>query len=152
MDLTLKRIKVWTSPGSVDFDNSRRLNAATVEVPFSSHREHFQELVASNKHPTNLGKDERQRHGTLMLKPGVYLIEFNEKVDVPLHLIGQIFVRSSLFRSGALLSAGVMDSGYKGVVSGCHAAGVKPPWLASHCIEFAWHLPPICQRKLSFSK
>ena len=39
-------------------------------------------------------------------------------VDVPLNLMGQIFVRSSLFRSGALLSAGVMDSGYRGAVGG----------------------------------
>ena len=51
-----------------------------------------------------------------MLKPGAYLVEFNETVDVPLSLMGQIFVRSSLFRSSALLSAGVMDSGYKGAV------------------------------------
>lgn len=52
-----------------------------------------------------------------MLKPGAYLVEFNETVDTPLSLMGQIFVRSSLFRSGALLSVGVMDSGYKGAVS-----------------------------------
>lgn len=51
-----------------------------------------------------------------MLKRGAYLVEFNETVNVPLDLMGQIFVRSSLFRSGALLSAGVMDSGYEGAV------------------------------------
>lgn len=51
-----------------------------------------------------------------MLKRGAYLVEVNEMVDVPLDLMGQIFVRSSLFRSGALLSAGVMDSGYQGAV------------------------------------
>lgn len=32
--------------------------------------------------------------------------------------MGQLFVRSSLFRSGALLSAGVMDSGYEGAIGG----------------------------------
>lgn len=52
-----------------------------------------------------------------MLKSGAYLVKFNETVDTPLSLVGQIFVRSSLFRSGALLSAGLMDSGYKGAVS-----------------------------------
>ncbi len=52
-----------------------------------------------------------------MLKSDAYLVEFNETVDTPLSLVGQIFVRSSLFRSGALLSAGLMDSGYKGAVS-----------------------------------
>ena len=51
-----------------------------------------------------------------MLEPGAYLVEFTETVDTPLSVMGQIFVRSSLFRSGALLSAGVMDSGYKGAV------------------------------------
>lgn len=116
VDMTLKRIKAWTSAGSVDFDNSRRLNASTVEVPFSKHyHEHFQEPAIS-KSPTMLEKHGHERHESIMLEPGAYLIEFNEKVDVTLHLMGQIFVRSSLFRSGALLSAGVMDSGYKGVV------------------------------------
>ena len=47
---------------------------------------------------------------------GSYLVEFNESVDMPLEVMGQIFVRSSLFRSGALIHAGVMDSGYKGAV------------------------------------
>lgn len=45
-----------------------------------------------------------------------YFVDSNDSVDVPLDLMGQIFVRSSLSRSGALLSAGVMDSGYKGAV------------------------------------
>ena len=30
--------------------------------------------------------------------------------------MGQLFVRSSLFRSGALVSAGVMDAGYHGAI------------------------------------
>lgn len=32
--------------------------------------------------------------------------------------MGQLFVRSSLFRSGAHIHAGVMDSGYEGVIGG----------------------------------
>ncbi|OCK82257.1 hypothetical protein K432DRAFT_380611 [Lepidopterella palustris CBS 459.81] len=43
---------------------------------------------------------------------GSYLVKFNETVDVPLDVMGQIFVRSSLFRCGALLSTGVMDSAF----------------------------------------
>ncbi len=61
-------------------------------------------------------KHKQGSHESVMLESGAYLVEFNETVDVPLDLMGQIFVRSSLFRSGALLSAGVMDSGYKGAV------------------------------------
>ncbi|KAF2109588.1 dUTP diphosphatase [Lophiotrema nucula] len=47
---------------------------------------------------------------------GFYLVEFNELVSMPLDLMGQILVRSSLFRSGVLIHAGVMDSGYKGAI------------------------------------
>ncbi|KAL9124569.1 MAG: hypothetical protein Q9217_006108 [Psora testacea] len=121
VDLTLKRIKTWTSPGSVDFDNSLRLNGSTVEIPFVSQHEQFQNLPAQfhltlSNDPVMLKKHMHGRQESVMLKPGAYLVEFNEIVDTPLSLMGQIFVRSSLFRSGALLSAGVMDSGYKGAV------------------------------------
>lgn len=121
VDLTLKCIKTWTSPGSVDFDNSLRLNASAVEVPFISPHEQSQKLPAQFlqtlfNDPAILKKHMHERHESVMLKPGAYLVEFNETVDTPLSLMGQIFVRSSLFRSGALLSAGIMDSGYQGAV------------------------------------
>jgi len=121
VDLTLKRVKTWTSPGSVDFDNSLRLNASTVEIPFTSHHERFRNLSAQfhqaiPKDPAMFEKHKQGSHESVMLESGAYLVEFNETVDVPLDLMGQMFVRSSLFRSGALLSAGVMDSEYKGAV------------------------------------
>ncbi|KAM0794460.1 deoxyuridine 5'-triphosphate nucleotidohydrolase [Usnea florida] len=119
VDLTLKRIKTWTSPGSVDFDNTLRQNASAVEVPFISQHEqsqnlstHFLQTLFND--PAKLKKHERL--DSVLLNPGAYLVDFNETIDTPLSLMGQIFVRSSLFRSGALLSAGVMDSGYKGAV------------------------------------
>jgi dUTP pyrophosphatase len=37
-------------------------------------------------------------------------------VDTPLDAMGQLFVRRSLFRSGALVNAGVMDAGYQGAI------------------------------------
>jgi len=121
VDLTLKRIKTWTSPGSVDFDNSLRRNASAVEVPFISHQEQVQNLPARFVQaifhdPAMREKHMHGRHESVMLQPGAYLVDFNETVNMPLSVMGQIFVRSSLFRSGALLSAGVMDSGYKGAV------------------------------------
>ncbi|MCJ1231311.1 hypothetical protein MMC12_007988 [Toensbergia leucococca] len=122
VDLTLKRIKKWTSPGSIDFDNSLRLNASTVEIPFMSPLEQFRNLPARfrqdllSKDATILQKQMQGRRESVLLQPGAYLVEFNEMVDTPLTLMGQIFVRSSLFRSGAMLSAGVMDSGYTGAV------------------------------------
>lgn len=92
IDLSLRRVLRWTTPGVIDFDNKFRKAASTIEIPF--------ELPSNNIH----------------LKQGSYLVEFNETVDTPLDAMGQIFVRSSLFRSGAMISAGVMDSGYSGAV------------------------------------
>lgn len=89
VDLTLKRVMKWTSPGVIDLDNNLRKTASTEELHFRSR---------------------------LDLAQGSYLVEFNETVSVPLDVMGQVFVRSSLFRSGALIHAGVMDSGYEGVL------------------------------------
>ncbi|CAF9920087.1 hypothetical protein IMSHALPRED_004812 [Imshaugia aleurites] len=124
VDLTLKRIKTWTSPGVIDFDNSRRMKAATTPRPFLKRPRELERLAPQGEtcslpaSPASIAPEE-QTGGILesiFLRSGSYLVEFNESVDVPLDLVGQIFVRSSLFRSGALLSAGVMDSGYKGAV------------------------------------
>ena len=111
LDLSLKRVLQWTSSGTVDFDNTRRTTASTEEIPFV---ETPPQPPPTNCHFTSAVKDSDP--ASVTLPPGSYLVEFNETVDVPLDLMGQIFVRSSLFRSGALLSAGVMDSGYKGAV------------------------------------
>lgn len=92
VDLTLKRVLTWASAGAVDFDNRLRESASTEDVHM----------------PASLNG--------IHLSTGSYLVEFNETVSVPLDMMGQIFVRSSLFRSGALLNAGVMDSGYNGAV------------------------------------
>lgn len=103
IDLTLKRVLTWTSPGTIDFDNSQRQVARTSELPFESSNT---TTTTTTTKPTDC----------LHLPTGSYLIEFNERVAMPLDLMGQIFVRSSLFRSGALVHAGVMDSGYEGPV------------------------------------
>jgi dUTP pyrophosphatase len=69
-------------------------------------------------------------------------VEFNETVDMPLDVMGQIFVRSSLFQSGALLNAGVMDSGYKGTV-GALLQVVNPQglrlWKDSRVAQMLFH-------------
>ncbi|RLL93983.1 hypothetical protein CFD26_103738 [Aspergillus turcosus] len=93
VDLTLKRVLTWTSPGTIDLDNQRRQTASTNEIRFPA---------SSTPSPEDRFLD---------LQQGSYLVEFNETVSVPLDAMGQIFVRSSLFRSGVLLTAGVMDSG-----------------------------------------
>ncbi|KAM4066493.1 dUTPase domain-containing protein [Hirsutella rhossiliensis] len=97
VDLSLRRVLRWTSPATVDFDNARRQAAATAELPF---------------------RDQGAGTGTgsVALAQGAYLVEFNETVHVPLDCMGQVFVRSSLWRSGALLTAGVVDAGYEGAL------------------------------------
>jgi dUTP pyrophosphatase len=100
IDLTLKRMLVWKSSGVVDFGNNCRKSAETDALLFQPD--------AIVERPSDLG--------FIDLPLGSYLVEFNETVDMPLDMMGQIFVRSSLFRSGALLNAGVMDCGYKGTV------------------------------------
>jgi len=92
VDLSLRHVLKWTSSGTVDFSNEFRAGSTTTKIPFVN--------------------NPKQIH----LSAGSYLVEFNEDVDMPLNIMGQVFVRSSLWRSGALLSAGVMDSGYKGAV------------------------------------
>ena len=101
VDLSLKRVLRWTSAGAVDFDNTYRRTADTVQVPF--HNDSMDSLPTGTPAKLHVG-------------PGAYLVEFNETVDTPLDAMGQLFVRSSLFRSGALVTAGVMDAGYRGAI------------------------------------
>ncbi|KAI0456840.1 dUTPase-like protein [Xylaria acuta] len=92
VDLSLQRVLRWTSPATIDFDNSSRQAAGTSELSFNSETE------------------------TLKLPQGAYLVEFNETCRIPLDCMGQVFVRSSLWRSGAVLTAGVIDAGYEGAL------------------------------------
>lgn len=106
VDLTLKRVLTWTSAGAVDFDNTQRQTASTKEIAFLSSKTSAGDAVTP----------ENDHLFAVDLPQGSYLVEFNENISVPLDVMGQLFVRSSLFRSGALLDAGVMDAGYEGAV------------------------------------
>ncbi|KAF6236581.1 hypothetical protein HO173_005362 [Letharia columbiana] len=124
VDLTLKRIETRTSPGVIDLDNSQRVKATTTHRRYlkGHHRPEYSTSQAETRSsPSSLGPNEGDEQDggileTVLFSSGSYLVEFNESVDVPLDLMGRIFVHSSLFRLEALLSAGVMDSGYKGGV------------------------------------
>jgi dUTP pyrophosphatase len=90
VDLTLLRVHKWTSPATIDFDNTRRQAAETSEVHF--------------------------KDGATKLKPGAYLIDFNETVRMPRDCMGSLFGRSTLWRSGVTIQAGVVDAGYEGAL------------------------------------
>lgn len=123
VDLTLNRVFRWTSPGIIDLDNQLRQTASTKEIPFPS-------------------PEDKTIKPYLDLAQGSYLVEFNETVSVPLDVMGQVFVRSSLFRSGVLIHAGVMDSGYQGAV-GALMQVVNPAGLrvypAARLAQFVFH-------------
>lgn len=92
IDLTLRSISEWTSAATIDFDNTNREAAKTRNLPFN----HAGETIA--------------------LRPGAYLVDFNETVKVPRDCMASVFPRSSLWRSGVGLRAGVVDAGYEGAM------------------------------------
>ncbi|KAH0348809.1 dUTPase-like protein, partial [Aureobasidium melanogenum] len=92
VDLTLRCISKWTSPATIDFDNTQRHAARTSIIPFDS------------------------RTNTVTLQPGAYLVDFNEIVKIPRNCMGSVFPRSSLWRSGVGVQAGVVDAGYEGAM------------------------------------
>ncbi|KAJ9395115.1 hypothetical protein DTO282F9_7924 [Paecilomyces variotii] len=92
VDLTLRQVSEWTSAATIDFDNTKRQAARTSSLPFDN---------ASQ---------------AVTLQPGAYLIDFNETVQIPLNCMGSVFPRSSLWRSGVGIAAGVVDAGYKGAM------------------------------------
>ncbi|KAJ5988354.1 dUTPase [Penicillium waksmanii] len=92
IDLTLRRISKWTSAAYIDFDNTKRKAAKTSSVALD---------ITSQ---------------AITLQPGAYLIDFNETVQIPLNCMASIFPRSSLWRSGVGIAAGVVDAGYEGAM------------------------------------
>ncbi|OOF90930.1 hypothetical protein ASPCADRAFT_211527, partial [Aspergillus carbonarius ITEM 5010] len=92
IDLTLRQVSAWTSAAIIDFDNTKRQASKTSILAF---------------HPTN---------NTITLRPGAYLVDFNETVQIPLNCMGSVFPRSSLWRSGVGITAGVVDAGYEGAM------------------------------------
>ena len=98
VDLTLKQVWKPTTAGCLDFDNSQRKAASTAVLLFEP----------SADHPND------PKFDFIHLDRGVYLVEFNETVAVPQDKMGQLFPRSSLWRSCAMITAGVVDSGYSG--------------------------------------
>ncbi|OBT62430.1 hypothetical protein VE03_08615 [Pseudogymnoascus sp. 23342-1-I1] len=92
VDLTLCQVSKWTSAATIDFDNTKRQAAQVSKLPFDSTSD------------------------TITLQPGAYLIDFNETVQIPRNCMASVFPRSSLWRSGIGISAGVVDAGYEGAM------------------------------------
>lgn len=92
VDMTLRQVSEWTSAATIDFSNTKRQAAKISILPFDT-----------TSH-------------TITLQPGAYLIDFNETVQIPRNCMGSVFPRSSLWRSGVGINAGVVDAGYEGAM------------------------------------
>jgi dUTP pyrophosphatase len=92
IDLTLRQVSEWTSAATIDFDNTKRQAARISSLPF-----------------------DNTSH-TITLQQGAYLIDFNETVKIPRNCMASVFPRSSLWRSGVGIIAGVVDAGYEGAM------------------------------------
>ena len=90
MELTVKSILAFGDRGTIGFDNKDRELPRTFELPW-----------------------DRYTHDRLLF-PGVYLLNLNEKVSVPIDKIGLAIPRSSLLRMGCTLGTAVWDPGYVG--------------------------------------
>jgi len=89
IDVTLNSIYNFNGMGMLDFSNKERV------LP-------------------ELNKLEFDEKGWIRLDKGVYLIQFNEIIHMPLDLIAIGKPRSSLLRMGATITTAIWDPGYNG--------------------------------------
>lgn len=88
-DMTLRTISAITTQGQITVDNGARI---------------ISELI-----PLKYDKSDK-----LDLKPGNYVITFNEVVNLPVDIMALAKPRSSLLRCGVAIHNAVWDAGYSG--------------------------------------
>ena len=88
-DMTVRDVACLTNPGAVARENSGRILSGNEVIQF--------------------GSDD-----WLELKPGPYIVTFNEVVHLPLDIMAFGRPRSSLLRSGVSIHTAVWDAGYHG--------------------------------------
>jgi dUTP pyrophosphatase len=116
VELTLHKIYTFVGPGTVDFSNEERRIPDYKELPLEE--------------------------GNYQLKPGTYLVTYNETVHIPTDMIAIGRPRSSLLRSGATIESAVWDAGYEGRSRGLltvynpHGFILKPNARLLHLVFF----------------
>ena len=88
-DMTVREVAKLDNPGAVGAADADRILSETETMEFGS-------------------------DGWLQLKPGPYLVTFNEIVNLPLDVMALGRPRSSLLRSGVGVHTAVWDAGYHG--------------------------------------
>ncbi|KAI7160967.1 hypothetical protein KC349_g3207 [Hortaea werneckii] len=91
VDVTLRHVSHWKSAATIEFDNSYREAAETAALCFNA-------------------------SDSMHLAPGSYLVDFNELASIPRNCMASVLPRSSLWRSGIGVHAGVIDAGYEGAL------------------------------------
>jgi len=89
IDLTLKEVALFSSPGSLGPGNENRTLSSTAPLVFDG-----------------LGRVD--------LLPGCYLVAYNEVVNLPKNIMALAMPRSSLLRCGVSIHNAVWDAGYSG--------------------------------------
>ncbi|KAL8748898.1 MAG: hypothetical protein Q9199_008006 [Rusavskia elegans] len=82
IDLTLKHVSKWTSPGIIDFSNALRLPASSTKIPFLKHHQQSQTVssILAKTHPSKDAKAALEKHmrapqeDSVFLDPGSYLV------------------------------------------------------------------------------
>ncbi len=89
-DLTLNSVYSLKGEGVIDFSNERRVIPDWEPITFDD------------------------TDGKVKLRPGAYVVSFNERVNLPLDIAAIARPRSSLLRMGASLFTALWDPGYSG--------------------------------------
>jgi dUTP pyrophosphatase len=89
IDLTLKEVALFSSPGSLGLSNEGRALSSTSPLVFDG-------------------------LGRIDLLPGCYLVTYNEAVHLPKNVMALAMPRSSLLRCGVSIHTAVWDAGYSG--------------------------------------
>jgi len=89
IDLTLKEVVLFSSPGSLGPGNESRVLSHTSPLVFDG-------------------------LGRIDLLPGCYLVTYNEVVNLPKNIVALARPRSSLLRCGVSIHSAIWDAGYSG--------------------------------------
>jgi len=89
VDLTVKEVALFSSPGSLESGNKTRVLSTTSPLVFDG-------------------------LGRIDLMPGSYLVTYNEVLNLPKSITALAMPRSSLLRCGVSIHSAVWDAGYSG--------------------------------------
>ena len=89
IDLTVKEVALFSSPGSLGSSNEARVLPSVSTLVFDG-------------------------LGHVDLLPGCYLVTYNEAVNLPKNVMALAMHRSSLLRCGVSVHTAVWDAGYSG--------------------------------------